>query len=146
MCWPIVCPTFGAFLDFQKCCIYGTVCSLLPTLTYTQWCFWLHVVRLITQGTSGSPVTQHRGINLVTLWMILRVRPKSKLRMGGKYVIGSSWCHVGCSWWPIWGVPGAFICLEMVGVQLVAFGVKFDNYSGLWFPVLLQLVSLGINI
>ena len=55
--WPIVCPPSGAVLNFQKGCITGAVCTLLTELIYPQRCIRLHVVHLVTQGTSGLPAT-----------------------------------------------------------------------------------------
>ena len=71
---PILCTPSGVFLNCQKGYISWSVRSLMPALTYCQWYFWLHVVRLVTQGCSGSSVTQSWGINLVALWMLLWVR------------------------------------------------------------------------
>ena len=45
--WPIVCPPSRAFLNFQKVCIPGAVCILLPDLTYPWWFKSLQLVHLM---------------------------------------------------------------------------------------------------
>ena len=72
--WPIVSPPSGVFLYIQKGCIPLAVHTLLLAWTYPQRCILDHVVRLVTQGTSGLHATYHWGINLLAIYMLLRVR------------------------------------------------------------------------
>ena len=67
--------------------------------------------------------------------MMISVMHKSKLKMEDKLLGGSSWCHVRCSWDPPWGIPGALLRLTVVGVELVALGVHFDNCGSICAPV-----------
>ena len=58
-----------------------------------------------------------------------------KLKMGGGVLGGSSLFHVRCSLVTTLGVPGSLLLLSVVGVDLVALGVQFDNFGSLRAPV-----------
>ena len=65
----------------------------------------------------------------------------------GTWPLGvSSWIHVRCSWGDIWVIPGALLCLEVVGVSLMALGMHSDSCGSLRAPVPGLLVSLIIQV
>ena len=41
---------------------------------------------------------------------------------------------------------GALLCLEVVGVELMALGIHFDSFGSICAPVPGLLVSLGIDV
>ena len=43
-------------------------------------------------------------------------------------------------------MPGAFLFLEVVGAELVALGMQFENCGSLCAPVPGILISLGIDV
>ena len=86
-------------------------------------------------------------------WMVGQVRTmitsllyKNKLKMGEKSLVGSSWCHVRCSWGTTWGLTGAFLCLVVVGLSLLDLGIQFDKCGSIRSFVPGLLVSLGIDV
>ena len=66
--WPIVCPPSGAFLNCQKGCIYGEVCTQLTELTYPQWYL------LIIRG-----MLNYSRYQWFTIYTVLRYQPSIAL-------------------------------------------------------------------
>ena len=78
--WEVVDNSISSFWklhNYQKLCISGAVCSLLPTLTYPQWYTMLPLVHLLQGSSQGFTwlCYQSWGVNLVALWLILKLTP-----------------------------------------------------------------------